>query len=240
MEMRKFIKKIIDDSSTLPGKIFNCLIHILIIVSIVSFSIETIPDLNPLLQNVLKKSEVIIVIIFSIEYLLRIWISDKKLKYIFSFYGLIDLLAILPFYFSSNIDLRSIRVFRLFRIIRSLKLLKYSNAIENFRKAFKDIKEELILFFIASTIILYVSAAGIYFFENPAQPEQFKSIFHSLWWALATLTTVGYGDIYPITVGGRIFTYFILMIGLGVIAIPTGLIASALTKISEAEKKNKQ
>jgi len=240
MKMRKFIKKIIDDSATLSGKIFNWLIHILILVSIVSFSIETIPDLNPVLKDILNKSEVIIVIIFSVEYLLRIWISDNKIKYIFSFYGLIDLLAILPFYFSSKIDLRSIRVFRLFRIIRSLKLLKYSNAIENFRKAFKDIKEELILFFIASTIILYISAAGIYFFENPAQPEQFKSVFHSLWWALATLTTVGYGDIYPITVGGRIFTYFILMIGLGVIAIPTGLIASALTKIGEEKKNNKQ
>lgn len=208
MKTKTIIKKIIDDSSTLTGEIFNWFIQILIIVSIVSFSIETLPDLNSSLQNVLSKSEVIIVIIFSIEYLLRIWISEKKIKYIFSFYGLIDLLAILPFFLSMNIDLRSIRIFRLFRIIRSFKLLKYSNAINNFRKAFKDIKEELILFFIASTLILYLSAVGIYFFENPAQPEQFKSVFHSLWWALATLTTVGYGDIYPITVGGRIFTYF--------------------------------
>lgn len=240
MKTKTIIKKIIDDSSTLTGEIFNWFIQILIIVSIVSFSIETLPDLNSSLQNVLSKSEVIIVIIFSIEYLLRIWISEKKIKYIFSFYGLIDLLAILPFFLSMNIDLRSIRIFRLFRIIRSFKLLKYSNAINNFRKAFKDIKEELILFFIASTLILYLSAVGIYFFENPAQPEQFKSVFHSLWWALATLTTVGYGDIYPITVGGRIFTYFILMIGLGVIAIPTGLIASALTKISESNKNNKK
>lgn len=78
-------------------------------------------------------------------------------------------------------------------------------------------------------MLLYLSAVGIYYFENEAQPEVFKSIFHSLWWALATLTTVGYGDIYPITVGGKIFTFFVLIIGVGIVAIPAGLIASAIT-----------
>lgn len=81
-----------------------------------------------------------------------------------------------------------------------------------------------------SAIMLYLSAVGIYYFEHQAQPELFQSVFHSLWWAVTTLTTVGYGDMYPITVGGRIFTFFVLMIGLGIVAVPTGLIASAMSK----------
>lgn len=235
--MKKYLKKIVQDNTTLAGRIFDWFIQALIIVSLISFSIETLPELSPEAIHILKRSELIIVGIFTMEYILRIWVADKKRNYIFSFYGIIDLLAILPFYFSFRLDLRSIRILRLFRIIRSLKLLKYSRALDNLKGAFKEIKEELILFFIASIIILYISAVGIYYFENPAQPEQFKSVFHSLWWALSTLTTVGYGDIYPITVGGKIFTYFILMIGLGIIAIPTGLIASALTKV-KGEKEN--
>ena len=87
------------------------------------------------------------------------------------------------------------------------------------------------IFMVASLFILYVASVGIYYFENEAQPEQFKSVFHSLWWAVATLTTVGYGDIYPITAAGKIFTSIIVILGLGVIAVPTGLIASAMTKV---------
>lgn len=98
--MKKVIKAIIESNETLSGKIFNWLIQILIIVSLISFSIETLPDISPIFQDILNKSEIIIVIIFSIEYLLRIWTCDNRIKYIFSFYGIIDLLAILPFYIS--------------------------------------------------------------------------------------------------------------------------------------------
>ena len=86
-------------------------------------------------------------------------------------------------------------------------------------------------------VLLYVAAVGIYFFERDAQPDAFASIFHSLWWAIVTLTTVGYGDVYPITLGGRIFTFFILMLGLGMVAVPTGLLASALSQARELESK---
>lgn len=162
--------------------------------------------------------------------MLRIFVADKKLKFIFSFYGLIDLLAILPFYLSFGIDLRSIRIFRLFRI---LKMLRFNQAIRHVSKAFNSIKEELLLFFIMASFLLFLSSVGIYYFENEAQPEIFKFIFHSFWWAIATFTTVGYGDIYPITTGGKIFTSVMLLIGLGIIAVPTGLIALALTKTKE-------
>ena len=227
--MIKEIKNIVEQNNSKAGRIFDFTIQFLIILSLVSFSIETIPELSEIYRKILKLIEVITVVIFTIEYMVRLIVADRKIKFIFSFYGIIDLLAILPFYISSGIDLRSIRIFRLFRLFRALKLFRYSNAINRFSRAFKQIKEELILFLFATCFLLFISAVGIYYFENPAQPEQFKSVFHCLWWAVATLTTVGYGDIFPITIGGKIFTFIMLIVGLGIIAVPTALIASALT-----------
>lgn len=100
-----------------------------------------------------------------------------------------------------------------------------------FGKAIYMAKEELVIFSFASLVVLYLSSVGIYYFEHAAQPDIFRSIFDSLWWALATLTTVGYGDIYPITVGGRLFTFIVLIVGLGLVAVPTGIIASALSAV---------
>lgn len=225
------LKKIIEDTDTKAGKSFDLIIQSLVIISLISFSIETIPGLSTATSKILRIIEIITVLIFSFEYLCRVFVADNKLKFIFSFYGLIDLLAILPFYISSGIDLRSIRIIRLFRLFRIFKILRYSRAIYRFKMAFLAIKEELVLFFIATVFLLYISSVGIYYFENNAQPENFKSIFHCLWWAIITLTTVGYGDVYPITTGGKIFTCIIALIGIGVVSIPTGLIASALTKV---------
>lgn len=240
--MKKFdtLKRIIEESDSFSGRIFDITIQLLIIISLVSFSIETIPNLSDNAKNILSFIEIITVILFTMEYFLRIIIADKKLSFIFSFYGLIDLLAILPFYIASGIDLRSIRIMRLFRLFRIFKLFRYGSAIAHFRRAFISIKEELLLFLIATLFLLYISAVGIYYFENSVQPDKFSSIFHSLWWAVATLTTVGYGDVYPITIGGRIFTFFILMIGLGVIAVPSGLLASALTATDIEDDNNKK
>ena len=165
---------------------------------------------------------------------------DNRLKFIFSVQGLIDLLAILPFYLRIGIDLRSIRVFRLLRLARVFKFFRYSKAISRFKNTFRIVKAELILFMISTLFLLYLAAVGIYYFENQAQPENFASVFHSLWWAVATLTTVGYGDVYPITIGGRIFTFTILMIGLGIIAVPAGLLSSALTQTLDEEREKKE
>lgn len=107
--------------------------------------------------------------------------------------------------------------------MRILKLFKYNQAVKRFNRALAIAKEELVLFGFVAAIVLYRSAVGIYYFEKAAQPEQFKSVFHSLWWAITTLTTVGYGDMYPATAGGKIFTCAVLLIGLGIIAVPTGL-----------------
>ena len=224
------LRKIIIDSDTKNGKRFDLFIQFLIVLSLISFSFETLPDLNDNTKKILRNFEITSVCIFSIEYLLRVLLSPKPIKYLFSFYGIVDLLAILPFYISSGIDLRSIRIFRLLRLFRILKLFKYSNALDRVGDAFRSVKNELVIFTIATLFLLYVSAVGIYYFENSSQPDAFKSIFHSLWWSITTLTTVGYGDMYPITNGGKIFATIIVYIGIGMVAIPTGLLASAFSK----------
>ncbi|MCK4847302.1 MAG: ion transporter [Deltaproteobacteria bacterium] len=223
------LKRIIEKTDTATGRAFDLFIQSLIILSLVCFSIETFPDLSKSTVSALKLIELITVLIFTVEYLLRLFVAGRRLKFIFSFYGVIDLVAVAPFYIASGIDLRSIRIFRLFRLLRTFKIFRYGKAAERFAKAFAKIKEELVLFFVATIFLLFFSSVGIYYFENSAQPEEFKSVFHCLWWAVATLTTVGYGDVYPITVGGKIFTSFIVVIGLGVVAVPAGLLASALT-----------
>lgn len=230
------IKQTIEDTDTRNGRIFDFFIQSIILISLVSFSIETLPSITPETKKWLRGLEIVCVLIFTIEYLARVLVATNKKTFIFSFFGIIDLLAILPFYLTTGLDLRSLRAFRLLRLIRILKLARYSKAARRFHRAFIIAKEELALFLFAALIILYLAGVGIYYFENPVQPDSFKSIFHSLWWAVATLTTVGYGDIYPITAGGKIFTFFILVIGLGVVAVPAGMVASALSTARDMEE----
>ena len=231
------LRAVIEDTTTVKGKIFDYFIQALILLSLLAFTIETFPDNSKVTIELLNTFEFLCVIIFSIEYLLRVIVSKKPLKYIFSFYGIIDFLAIFPFYLKSIYDLRALRAFRIFRIFRALKLIRYNRALNRFNIASKIVKEELILFLILTSIFVFIASAGIYFFENEAQPENFSSVIHSGWWAIVTLTTVGYGDVYPITVGGKIFTTFIVLIGVGIVTIPAGLVASALSKAREIEAK---
>ena len=231
------LRAVIEDTSTVKGKIFDYFIQALILLSLLAFTIETFPDNSKVTIELLNTFEFLCVIIFSIEYLLRVIVSKKPLKYIFSFYGVIDFLAIFPFYLKSIYDLRALRAFRIFRIFRALKLIRYNRALNRFNIASKIVKEELILFLILTSIFVFIASAGIYFFENEAQPENFSSVIHSGWWAIVTLTTVGYGDVYPITVGGKIFTTFVVLIGVGIVTVPAGLVASALSKAREIEAK---
>ena len=228
--MKEYIKSIVELNDNGLSRFFALSIQFLIILSIVTFSVETIPDLKPQTRNILESIELVCVIVFTIEYVLRIYVANKKLKFIFSFFGIIDLLAILPFYLAFGVDLRSLRALRFVRLLRLFKLVRYNKALKHFARAIKIAKEEILLFLFITLILIYLSAVGIYYFEHDAQPEHFSSIFDSLWWAIITLTTVGYGDVYPITVGGRVFTFIILMIGLGIVAIPTGILSSALTR----------
>lgn len=197
------IFEIVQRSDTTLGRIFDSTVVVLILVSVITVSIGTLPNLPPSVQVALSWSEFIIVGLFTIEYALRIGTAPKKLRYALSFHGIVDLVAILPFYLTmGGIDLRALRVLQLFRIVRILKLARYSEAMARFARAMALAKEEIVLFAGVAMTLLYLSAAGIWYFEHEAQPVAFASILHSLWWATATLTTVGYGDVYPITAGG--------------------------------------
>ncbi len=234
---RLTLKRVIEERQTPTGTLFYLVIQSLIVLSLLSFSIETIPNLPSSTRGVLNAFEVFCVGVFTLEYFLRIWVSDNRLKFVVSFYGVVDLVAILPFYLSNGIDLRSVRIFRLFRVFRALKLFRYTKAIARLIHAFHLVREELTIFLVVVVFLLYLTSVGIYYFEHDAQPNEFGSIFHCLWWAVATLTSVGYGDVYPITPGGKIFTVFVLIIGMGTVAVPSGLVASALTQVLTTENK---
>jgi voltage-gated potassium channel len=231
----KSLKPIVEQNDTRWGRVFDLVIQSLIVVSLISFSIETLPNLSSATKRWLHVVEVSTVAVFTLEYLLRVVVADRKLGYIFSFFGVVDLLAIVPFFLSTGLDLRSIRVLRFLRLFRAFKIVRYSKAIQRFHRAFIIAKEEIVLFVCVAVLMLYISAVGIYYFENESQPEVFASVFHSLWWAVATLTTVGYGDVYPVTVGGKLFTFVVLLVGLGIVSVPAGLVASALSKAREME-----
>lgn len=232
------LRRIVEEPESPAGRTFALTIQVLIVYSLITFSIETVPDLSAGTQRFLALSEAVVVAIFTVEYLLRVAVTRPRLSYVFSFFGLVDLLAILPFYLSTGIDLRSLRVLRFLRLVRILKLARYGEAARRFHRAFLIVREELFLFLGVTAILLYLSAVGIYYFERAAQPDAFRSVFHALWWAVSSLTTVGYGDVYPITTGGRIFTAIVLLIGLGFVAVPAGLFASALSKVRETESRD--
>ncbi len=230
------LHRIIWDSDTPSGRTFDLVVQAFIVASLITFPIETLPGLAPGTRRALNSFELVTVVFFTLEYALRLATAERRLKFLFSFSGLIDLLAILPFYLSTGLDLRTLRIFRLFRVFRTLKLLRYSRSIDRFKRAFVEVQEELIVFGIACGFLLYLSSIGIYYFERTVQPEKFASVFHAMWWSIATLTTVGYGDIYPMTAGGKVFTFFVLVVGLGVVAVPSGLMASALSRAVRPEE----
>lgn len=231
--LKEPLRTIVETTETFGGRLFDAGIQLLIVISLVGYAVETLPNLSSGQIQFFWGIEVLCVLAFTIEYFLRIWVAEKKAVYIFSFYGIIDLAAIAPFYLSTGIDLRSLRAIRLLRLFRVLKLIRFNEAIKRIDIAFDLAKAELALFVSASMVVIYLAGVGIYHFENQAQPALFSSIPDSLWWAVVTLTTVGYGDMYPVTTGGRFFTTVILFVGLGLVAVPAGIVSSAL---SEARK----
>lgn len=226
---RRTLEALVKGDDPRFGRSFDLFICILIVISVIALTIESMPGLPSWLYTALQIEEAIVVAFFTFEYFVRLMAADRPRNYIFSFWGIIDLVAVLPFYIGLGADLRSVRAFRLLRLLRLLKLFRHMRAAEHLMTAFRRISDELIVFAGIALLLLYLSAVGIYYFEHEAQPESFASIPHSLWWSVVTLTTVGYGDIFPVTFGGRVFTFFVLLVGLGVVAVPTGLVASALT-----------
>lgn len=228
--VRRRVALTLDGEDPVLGRAVGLAIIALILVSTAALTFETVRGLPDWLYTLFHVIEVVVLVCFSVEYLLRIWAAERPLAYIFSFWGVIDLLAILPALALVGADSLVLRIVRILRLLRLLKLVRYARAAKRLRLAFEDIRDELALFAIVSPMVFFICAAGIHFFEHEAQPEAFGSIPASLWWAVATLTTVGYGDVYPVTAGGRIFTAIVLILGLGIVAVPTGLVASALTR----------
>lgn len=218
--------------------LFDKFIYVLIILNIVAMIMESHVSLRLAYGNAFSIFEATSIFIFSFEYLYRVFIAfkDDKLKgvskYVFSVFGIIDLISILPFYLNTfiKVDGRFLRILRLFRLTRIFKLGRDSSSLKLFTKALSSVKNELRFTLFLSTLMILFSASAIYYLENEAQPEKFSSISESIWWATVSLATVGYGDVYPITIGGKIFASLISLIGIGIVAIPTGIISASFVE----------
>jgi voltage-gated potassium channel len=163
-------------------------------------------------------------------------------KYMFSAYGLIDLISILPFFLNQlvKVDGRFLRILRLFRLTRIFKLGRGSSSLKLFIKALNGVKNELKFTLFLSLLAILFSASAIYYLEHESQPEKFSSITESIWWATVSLATVGYGDVYPVTAGGKIFASIISLIGIGIVAIPTGIISASFVEEIHNQRKGKK
>jgi voltage-gated potassium channel len=213
---------------------------VLILLSVLSVVLESFQELRHDYALHFLYFEVFSVVVFSIEYFLRLITADylypdvKKwkapFKFLVSTIGLIDLLAILPFYLPLLItmDLRFIRLLRLFRLFRLLKLVRYSRAFQLVGKVVKESKTDLMVAFGFTFGLILFASTLMYYIENEAQPEGFSNVGQAMWWAIATLTTVGYGDIYPITPAGRLLASLIALLGIGLVALPAGILSSSL------------
>lgn len=224
----------------------------LIILNVIAIILESFEPVYAQFRDFFFWFEFFSVAVFSVEYLLRLWVADmhfqggaliSRLKYIFSPMGLVDLLAILPFYLPMLIkfDLRMLRMLRLLRLVRIFKLAHYSSSVRLIYRVLKDKKEELIITVAASFILLLLAATLMYHVEKQIQPDQFPNIFAALWWAVATLTTIGYGDVYPVTAAGKVLAAFTALFGIGLVAIPTGLISMGfMEEIQKSRQDEKE
>jgi voltage-gated potassium channel len=223
----------------------------LIVLNVVSVVVETIPNVKAEYSTFFYRFEVFSVIIFTAEYVLRIWTSTidprfshavtGRLRYMGTPMSIIDLLAILPFYLPFlGVDMRHFRILRMFRLFRLLKIARYVDALTVIVKVFSKKKEELAISLAFTLLLLLLASSMMYYVENAAQPDAFSSIPETMWWGIATLTTVGYGDVYPITGFGRLLGGIIAIIGIGLFALPTGILASGfsdeLTKHTTSSK----
>ena len=223
------------ESGDLPSKSVDLFLIGLILANCLMAVLETLPAAGRF-SGQFAWFEAVSVGIFTVEYLLRLWSCVAtgrspfrgRLKYALHPMMLIDLLAILPFYLIFlGVDLRTARIFRLLRFFRIAKLSRYSRAMRMLGRAMVSRKEHLVMAFLLGAFALVVSATLMYYAEHAAQPEMFSSIPASFWWAVTTLTTVGYGDAYPVTTLGRVIGGFSQVIGVGLLALPMGILASA-------------
>lgn len=248
--MKQAIFKLVEKGSHGSKKnlLFDYFIIILIIVNVIAIAIESISGLTQLQIKILKYFEIFSIVVFTIEFLLRIYVSDLThpsnsriksiLKFILSPFGLIDLFAILPFYlpFIIAVDFRFIRVLRLIRFFRILKISRYNNSLKLIGSIIKEKRTELSMTLFVAFLIIIIASFLMYYVEGSIQPDTFPDIFATLWWALETLTTIGYGDVYPLTGFGKVLSGIIAVLGIGLVALPTGIISAGfIEKVNQGK-----
>lgn len=235
-----------------PSRILNLFLILLISLNVIAVFLETVDSIHAQYQRAFWYFEIFSVAIFTIEYFARVWSSIDleeaedsspirgRIKYMLTPIALVDLIAILPFYLSLYllIDLRFLRVLRLLRLF---KLTRYSPALGALLDVIRKESEALLAAIVVLLMMLVISAGGIYLLENELQPETFGSMPNSMWWAIVTLTTVGYGDVVPITTMGKMFGGLIGLIGIGMIALPAAIMASGFAEnIRDRKQKYNQ
>ena len=233
------------------SRVFDICIVTLIILNVTAIILGSIEEINVHLELPFRIFEIVSVIFFTIEYLLRIWTSKLKtgasnslaafLKYIITPMAIIDLLAILPFYLPLLIplDLRFVRVLRLTRLLRIFKIQRYARSLNLIGKVLKNKKEQLLVTIFITVILIIFSSTLMYYIENDVQPAAFPNILAAFWWSIETLTTIGYGDVYPVTVLGKILGAVIAVLGIGLVALPTGILSSGFVE-ELSKRRNKQ
>lgn len=220
---------------------FDIFIITLIVGNVVAILLESIEPIHQKFVTEFHLFEVFSVTVFTLEYILRVWTAPfnpafaaplrGRLKYTLTPLALIDLLAVIPFFLPFiGIDLRLLRVLRMFRIFRLFKIARYLTALTLISKVVREKKEELVISLIFTLFLLLITSTLMYHVENQAQPENFSSIPETMWWGIATLTTVGYGDVFPITPFGKFLGGLIAVIGIGLFALPTGILASGFSE----------
>ncbi|MDD1676840.1 MAG: ion transporter [Methanomicrobiales archaeon] len=245
--MRKRLHEILENVSPHDRAIhiFDVFMITLITLNVLVVTIETIPGLHETYLLAFTIFDIFSVIVFTIEYILRLWVITVspayqrpvlgRLRYAITPLALVDLIAIAPFYIPlllpmHLIDLRFLRILRLVRIFRIFKLSRYSEAVKTLERVLYNKKEELAATFFILILLLIFSSSLIYYAEHDAQPEKFSSIPDAMWWGVITLATVGYGDVYPVTVAGKIIGGFVAIIGIGLFALPAGIFASGFAE----------
>lgn len=236
--LKHHLHVIILEADTPYGKAFDIMLLLSILASVLVVMLDSVSSISEKFSTLFHYLEWMFTIFFTVEYLLRIYVTKKALKnYIFSFYGIIDLLAILPTYLSLVVSgtqfMMVIRIFRLLRVFRILKLGRYVGATQVLRDSFMNSRHKMAVFLeIVATIVILMGSV-MYIIEGPE--NGFSSIPRGIYWAIVTLTTVGYGDIAPATVAGQFIASAIMILGYSIIAVPTGIMSSEMTKV---EKKN--
>ena len=227
----------IGQKEDIPSRAFDWFIVIVIILNILTMFLETFDGLAPF-YTIMEVIEFVTMIIFCIEYALRIWTADllypelskgkAVIRFLFSFDGIVDLFTILPFFYLSGFI-----VFRMLRVVRIIHLFRINAQYDSFNiitTVLYEKRNQIVSSVFIILILMMASSLGMYNVEHNAQPEVFKNAFSGIWWSMSTLLTVGYGDIYPVTVLGRIMAIFIAFLGVGVVAIPTGIISAGFVE----------